>query len=177
MLHGFPCTRPSDSGQRPVRSSTLARTDDEQHHGEQRVDRWRSNGRRPGFLADSRGVLNRLVGARAGRDPGWVLRLEPRARQSECHSTWFQLSRLLSGASSGGPGSRPAQRFQFTTWSRVEEQGRLLALGQTPPRGFRSNFFRGLDSSSPPHGPAKPEPREGGEQGWESVGLSPTLRC
>ena len=36
MLHGAPCTRPGVSGQRPVRSSTLARTDDGQHHGEQR---------------------------------------------------------------------------------------------------------------------------------------------
>ena len=160
---GFPCTCPGDSGQRPVRSSTLARTEDAQLTSEATEGSWGEQ------IAQVGPALPENPAGSYGSGRVRDSRSVPRAG--------FICPGNLRGATSGGPGSRPAQRFKFTTWSRVEEQGRLLALGQTPPRGVRSKFFRGLDSFSPAHGPAKPEPREGGEQGWESVGLSPTLRC
>ena len=67
MLHGAPCTRPGVSGQRPVRSSTLARTDDGQYHGEQRgaAAKQRKEARSSG----QQGRVIRLVGAHAGRTP------------------------------------------------------------------------------------------------------------
>ena len=97
------------------------------------------------------GRADRPGGARAAREPGWVLRLRPCALQSERPSAWLHLPRppftgpLPWGRAHAQPYASNSP-YEGVEWG---SKGGSSYLG-SPPRGvFRRNFFRGLDSSSP----------------------------